>query len=784
MQAKTIFFAYEGRHPENADAIKTGIKEFNGHQNSYLAKTWEEMEVSGKIINKCIMDEIDSCLIFACDLTYLNHNVLFELGYAIGRRKNLLIMLNDSVEGAKSRYSAFNILKNVGYEPFNNHKHVQAALQKKDKVTSVPLNDLVNIDEAEYNTHDIFYIASSIQNQASLYLTDSLKDSGLSIIYDNTSEVEYQTLAWYIRSLMQAGSIVIHLLGRDKIDFYQKNAEASLYAGIGCGLDKKVLLIAPSPFDAPIDYTDILIQYNESSECASKATIWIQHNILPKTREMIPRKEALVDDKKINLLKLGIGCGTAEEEKDDLLSYFIEIDAYKKAFERKQSIFVGRKGTGKSAIFIRLESELDEDNNNYNIILRPDSEELLENVEIVGLFKSERAKKTFFYTVWKYLFYSKLFLAIYKKAEHKPGLLSAEEEAHFLDFYAKHSKILEHNFFGAVMEIYKVIRGKGVIDDPSILESFYDTVMSELQLLVKSYFVSKRYFTVNILADNLDKTWNANNDLSVQSEMILSLLEVSGKFEVEIIGKKIRENKVNTIIFLRKDIFDYIKRLAREPDKLTLKSYEIDWVSYPNMLKKMVDKRFEFVLGIESVKVESVWKDYFALGNKDPFEVITDIVVLRPRDVIYFISKLFESAVNRDSEKVEKSDFEYAIEAYTRFLHTNLIAEMKAEYPKIEEILASLQRGYGVSIEYSKFIELLVGMDFTTDDIDALLHSLLQKGYLICVNERNKEMISNLDRIKYLFSEKRYIFFRKNKLILIPHPDEFFIKYKKASLLN
>jgi nucleoside 2-deoxyribosyltransferase len=125
MEKQTIFFAYEGGHPENADAIKFGIKEFNQHQSKLLAKTWEEMEVSGKIINKCITDEIDNCTIFACDLTYLNHNVLFELGYAIGKNKNLLIMLNDTIDGAKARYNNFNILKNVGYETFNNYKNVQ-----------------------------------------------------------------------------------------------------------------------------------------------------------------------------------------------------------------------------------------------------------------------------------------------------------------------------------------------------------------------------------------------------------------------------------------------------------------------------------------------------------------------------------------------------------------------------------------------------------------------------------------------------------------------------------
>src|SRR5690554_4854086 len=101
---KKIFFAYESGHPENRDAITRAVREFNKYQSKYNALTWEDMEINGRIINKTIFEEIDRSEIFACDLTYINHNVLFELGYAIGRRKKLLIFLNDSVFGAKENY--------------------------------------------------------------------------------------------------------------------------------------------------------------------------------------------------------------------------------------------------------------------------------------------------------------------------------------------------------------------------------------------------------------------------------------------------------------------------------------------------------------------------------------------------------------------------------------------------------------------------------------------------------------------------------------------------------
>ena len=108
-----IFFAYESGHFENKDAIYKAIIEYNKHQKSYRAKTWEELRISDKIINKNIMNEIDKCEIFACDMTYINYNVLFELGYAVGKRRKTLIFLNSSVEGVEKKYNSFKIFKNI-----------------------------------------------------------------------------------------------------------------------------------------------------------------------------------------------------------------------------------------------------------------------------------------------------------------------------------------------------------------------------------------------------------------------------------------------------------------------------------------------------------------------------------------------------------------------------------------------------------------------------------------------------------------------------------------------
>lgn len=142
-------------------------------------------------------------------------------------------------------------------------------------------------------------------------------------------------------------------------------------------MGKEVLLVAPWPFAAPIDYADILLQYNDSTECAVNAFDWIYNNL--SELEVLSAdlaKDAEVKEKKLNLLRLGIGNEIAESERIQLLSYFVEFNAYFKAKNKDKSIFIGRKGTGKSALFIKLEDEFEKEEHSYNVILKPDSYDL------------------------------------------------------------------------------------------------------------------------------------------------------------------------------------------------------------------------------------------------------------------------------------------------------------------------------------------------------------------------------------------------------------------------
>lgn len=769
---KKIFFAYESGHHENIEAIKKGASDYNNHQKTYYVETWEDLKVGGVVINSCIFDAISKCEIFACDLTYQNHNVLFELGYAIAKEKRLLIFLNESIKGAKESYNDFKILKNVGYDKFTSSKQVHSALQTKIHVDTVLLEQLVNVDEIEIDTHDIFMINSKVENQASLDLVEYIKSSLHKTTMNNTSEVEYQSLIWYIKNIFKSKQIILHMTGNDKINSGKYNAEFSFFAGLGFGLGKKVLLIAPSPFDAPIDYTDILLEYKDSDECLSKVKTWIFKNQKEK-KETISNDLQISNDKeekKLNLLRLGIGYEIAEDEENTLLNYYIASDFYNSAFNRQSTIIVGRKGSGKSALFIKLLDDYKESNDVINVVIKPDSDELLDNVELTKLFNSERSKKSFLLTVWKFVIISKLIIACNDKILKSSKVVYTVQEGQVIDFCKKNKEILNLNFYGVIRHINNLLEGANIIDNPDVLNPIYHNFLNPMIETTQDYIQSKKYLKVHLLADNLDKAWDSRNDLLLQADMILSLLEFPNKMK-SIFGAKTPNLK--TVILLRKDIYDYIIKNSREPDKLTVKTNFISWSKYPDKLKELLEERFMFSLGLKSKKeTNDIWSEYFSLSrNKEPFNEILKVIVPRPRDIIYFVSKLFESAVNSNLHYVDENCFTYAIEEYSNFLHNNLLAEMKAEFPEIEKIMNIIQTEY-----FGKFLLLEEFISIITDYLDnfniaiELIESLFEKQYIVGYNSRNGDFYSNYITMQEKYNEKRFIIFRKNKIHVLLHP--------------
>jgi hypothetical protein len=285
--------------------------------------------------------------------------------------------------------------------------------------------------------------------------------------------------------------------------------------------------------------------------------------------------------------------------------------------------------------------------------------------------------------------------------------------------------------------------------------------------IINSYFEKRKYQKITILADNLDSGWEATSDLDMQSLMLISLIDYFDTLNSQYKNKV----SIRSIIFLRKDIYQYILRNIRESDKMFMDAIEIQWDSFPALLKNVIDKRMLNVLGIDK-NAEEIRKDYFSISSTEhPFDEIRSQIVNRPRDAIYFISKLFESAVNNNRLSVINEDFDYALDAYSKYLYNNLIAELKAEFPMVENILMALQRVYTGLLKQFEFIPIdnfykIIQTILDKDETEKFINTLMENNYLVAIIKKHNRVITAYSELILAEEEKIFKFFRKNKILL------------------
>ncbi len=109
------FFAYGSNPSHCGEFIEEAIKKINKSGHLASLKSWKTLKIGGEILISTVLQEIENSHFVCADITGLNENVLFELGFAIGKRKPVWIIQEVSITEAYNRFKDLNFLTTVGY---------------------------------------------------------------------------------------------------------------------------------------------------------------------------------------------------------------------------------------------------------------------------------------------------------------------------------------------------------------------------------------------------------------------------------------------------------------------------------------------------------------------------------------------------------------------------------------------------------------------------------------------------------------------------------------------
>ena len=402
IQTASAFFIYPSQPVHLANTVRDSVKLHKESTEMNVWRTWEDLSVGGKIIFCEICKTMRGSKIIIANITNLNFNVLFELGYAIGLRKPVLPLRDSTYDAQKRMFDEIGIFDTLGYEDFTNSFDITRIINNRRHLTSpIPIDPELN------KSQPIYFIRSPIETDGSVKLFSCLKKSWFRFRTFDSRETPRLSLHDSYKRILSSISVVAHLIDEERTGALVHNARAAFVCGMALAAGKHVLMLQEGNSYQPIDYRDIIIPYTDVD-----AIQYYVENILRKTADTLQT----IDESHIPLPtglleRIDLGDIAAENEIRALSNYFVKTPQFQQVRQGHARLIIGRKGTGKTALFYGIRNQLFRRKNKLVLDLKPEGHQFTRLRELVLVNLSEGLQLHTLTAFWHYL----LLLEITKK---------------------------------------------------------------------------------------------------------------------------------------------------------------------------------------------------------------------------------------------------------------------------------------------------------------------------------------------------------------------------------
>jgi hypothetical protein len=394
-----------------------------------------------------------------------------------------------------------------------------------------------------------------------------------------------------------------------------------------------------------------------------------------------------------------LGEQSAEHDHALLLGNYIETQEYRSVLETRDStVIVGRRGTGKSAMFYKLSEFWGSQKGNRVITISPDD---YQTIGFRGLFRKFEGNYSHVRAaakiVWKYGFLMEIL-------SHISNNYKLKTEFSRFPIATEHSKrwISDSSDFFTKL-IRKVVP---FLKTDIQVELLIGSLNSDLQIpelekdLVKLFEFSETKFY--ILVDRLDEGYeNDETGAAIIAGVIALVSEFNKKFE-----------HVRPLLFQRDNIIRSVAKF--DPDytrNIEGEVIRIHWDTY--QLLNLVTKRLNnvFHLGIENN--QKIWDRCTAnegpdreLQGKIGFKKCLQFTLYRPRDLLSLLNQSFYEAGKVNRDVIVLSDVEKTAKNISETRLEDLTKEYKSIIPTISPAVSVFANG-NPELTYKDAISLL-----------------------------------------------------------------------------
>jgi len=503
------FIAYASALEMVGDTIEAALDIYAGRQGRDKIVSWRENDVAGRFIIDPILQNITASQCLIADISLLNFNVTYEVGYAIGNSKRVVLVKNKAIAGDETELKRVGIFDTLGYATYENAEELYRSLASLRDFTALKTKPTLN------SGAPVYLLQLPFNTDAQGRIIARLKKARLRYRSFDPSEQIRLPAPEAIDNVASSLGVVVPLASAAMVDGRVHNLRAAFVAGLAQGMSKTTALIQNGDDPVPLDYRDLVDSYrhpDQINEIIERFALDVTDALQPQVKAK-PRQEGL-------LASLDMGSSTAENEFVSLGEYYVQTDQFRRTLRGEVRIVVGRKGSGKTAVFAQVRDHIRPDRNQIVLDLKPEGYQLHKFKEQVLDLLEEGTREHTITAFWEYLL---LLEVAYKILEKDRSLHLRDHDTYepyqqLAKVYKEDQYSQEGDFSERMLRLVELISdmfkaqhsevSKLRLTREQVTQLLYVHDIRQLRIQIERYLTFKNGLW--ILFDNLDKGWSAH----------------------------------------------------------------------------------------------------------------------------------------------------------------------------------------------------------------------------------------------------------------------------------
>lgn len=562
LKPRQALFLFSNEPGAIAGTIEEAAKQLNSSREGEWG-TWKQLDIGGRIIFCEVCKAIRGADTVFADVTTLNFNLLFELGFCLGLNIPVVPIRDPSYTPDEKAFKALGVLDTLGYIDFANASSLATATAEKVGQAALP-----RPPKKTYRDAPLYVLRGPIETEGAVRLMSTLKKSALKFRAHDPDEQQRASLHYHWKQVQGSYGVFAHLLSENRPDHLAHNGLCALLCGIALAEQKSVLLLQEEGTSQPIDYRD-LVQSYERPDRVPKLLERPISTVFERMQEDGAGFEPPPNDL---LSRIDLGAPAAENEIVGLRDYYVHAAPFNKALQGHSRLVVGRKGAGKTALFYAIRSAASRGQETLVLDLKPQGHQFTRLREAVVAELTPGQQEHTIEAFWTFLLTAEI---AHKILNNPRELKIAEREPQRFERYeALKRAYFEHGLASGedfsqrlLHQVDRLAQRFSEIEDVTVRtnlpELVYGGDIRSLADAVAEYVAAERS-ELWLLMDNLDKGWPTRGASREDIIILGGLLDAARSLERQFERRGVI---FRCLVFIRTDILERLDRFSSDRGK-------------------------------------------------------------------------------------------------------------------------------------------------------------------------------------------------------------------------